>query len=158
MFKNLISSIYIYLIVAATSAILSGYFAYSWTSDYYVAKIEHANILAEKKINDIQRKGDEIVANYIKQIDKLGSVNASLQKQISSAVRTDSNATCAISSGFVRVYDASAVGEASTPSSTDGATSAVDIATILSVAAENNAKYLKVAQQLIDLQAFENAR
>jgi len=158
MFKNLISSIYIYLIVAVTSAILSGYFAYSWTSDYYVAKIEHANILAEKKINDIQQKGDEIVANYIKQIDKLGSVNASLQKQISSAVRTDSNATCDISSGFVRVYDASAVGEASTPSSTDGATSAIDIATILSVAAENNAKYLKVAQQLIDLQAFENAR
>ena len=66
MWKNLISSItgvaggiYIYLIVAATSGAIFGYSAYSWTSDYYIAKIEHANILAEKEKDDIQQKGDQ---------------------------------------------------------------------------------------------------
>ena len=51
MWKNILSSvagigsaIYIYLIVAAVSGVVVGYSAYSWTSDYYVAKIEKSNI------------------------------------------------------------------------------------------------------------------
>jgi hypothetical protein len=165
MWKNLISgavnlgsAIYLYIIVAAASGAIFGYSAYSWTSDYYVAKIEKSNIDAEKKVNDIQRKGDLLVANYIKQIDKLGSVNTSLQKQISSAVRPNNDAPCTIDGGFVRLYNASATGQTSSPSRSDGASTSLDLATILSTAAENNAKYLKIAQQLKDLQAYENAK
>jgi hypothetical protein len=165
MWKNLISSaaslgsaIYIYVIVAATSGALFGYSAYSWTSDFYIAKIEKANIDAENKVNDIQRKGDLLVANYIKQIDKLGSVNASLQKQISSAVRPNNDAPCTIDGGFVRLYNASATGQTSSPHRSDGAATSLDLATVLSVAAENNAKYLKVSQQLRELQDFEREK
>lgn len=165
MWKNLISSvagigsaIYIYLIVAAVSGAVVGYSAYSWTSDYYEAKIEHASLAAEKEKDDIQRKGDLLVASYIKQIDTLGSTNASLQRQISKAVHPDDNSTCAVTNGFVRLYNASAVGETSSPSGADGATTPIDLATVLSVAAENNSKYLKIAQQLKDLQAYENAK
>ena len=155
---SLAGGIYIYLIVAATSGAIFGYGAYSWTSDYYIAKIEKSNIEAEQKVNDIQRKGDLLVADYIKQVDKLGSVNASLQKQISGAVRSNNNDTCAITNGFARLYNASATGETSSPSSLDGITTSLDLATVLSVAAENNAKYLKIATQLKELQAYENSK
>jgi len=165
MWKNLLSSIasvgsaiYIYLIVAAVSGAVVGYSAYSWTSDYYIAKIEKSNIQAEQKVNDIQRKGDQIVATYIQQIGKLSDTNVSLQRQISKAVRPLDNSSCSITNGYVRLYNASATGQTSSPSSSDGATTSLDLATVLSVAAENNAKYLKVAQQLEDLQAYENAK
>ena len=54
MWKNLISGIYLYLIVAGVSGVIFGYSAYSWTSDYYIAKIEHANVQAMKEKDDIQ--------------------------------------------------------------------------------------------------------
>ncbi len=155
---SLAGGIYIYLIVAGLSGVIAGYGAYSWTSDYYVAKIEKSNIEAEQKVNDIQRKGDQIVATYIEQIDKLNATNNSLQRQISKAVHPDDNSSCAITNGYVRLYNASATGQTSSPSSSDGATTSLDLATVLSVAAENNAKYLKVAKQLTDLQAYENAK
>ena len=165
MWKNLLSSvagigsaIYIYLIVAAVSGVVVGYSAYSWTSDYYEAKIEKSNIEAEQKVNDEQRKGDQIVAQYIKQIEALNGVNTSLQRQISAAVRPDNGASCTITNGFVRLHGASAIGSESAPSSTDGTPSPIDLATLLAVDAENHAKYLKVAKQLEDLQAFEKAK
>jgi hypothetical protein len=154
MLKTLLSSIYIYLIVATLSAVLSGYLAYSWTSDYYVAKIEHANSQAIKEKDEIQQKGNQLVANYIQQIEKLNASSNSLQKQVPTAVLTNDSIACTISSGFVRLYNASALGEASSPSGADGAPSEVDVATLLSTAIENNTKYNKVAQQLMDLQEF----
>lgn len=165
MWKNWISSltslaggIYIYLIVAATSAAVTGYAVYSWTSDYYDAKIAHASLMAEKEKNDIQAKGDQLVANYIKQIDQLANRNASLQRQITLATVHSDGSRCVVSDGFVRLYNASTTGEASSPSRTDGASSRIDEATLLTVLVDNNNKYLKVAQQLKDLQAFQNAK
>lgn len=165
MWKNLLSSaaglgsaIYIYLIVAAVSGAVVGYGAYSWTSDYYVAKIEKSNIEAEQKVNEQQRKGDQIVATYIKQIEQLNGVNSSLQRQIHAAVRPSNGATCTITNGFVRLHGASATGSESSPSSTDGASSTIDLATLLAVDAENHAKYLKIAKELEDLQAYEKAK
>lgn len=161
MWKNLLSSVtgiaggvYLYIIVGACSALLSGYAAYSWTSDYYQVKIEHASVRALKEKDDIQRKGDQLVADYIKQIEQLANNNTSLQRQVSVAVIHSNGSSCVVSNGFVRLYNASTTGETSSPSSTDGATSSVDEATLLSVAIENNEKYNKLAQQLLDLQAF----
>jgi hypothetical protein len=145
--------IYIYLIVAATSGAVVGYGAYSWTSSYYIAKIERANELALKEKDDIEQKGDKLVVQYIEQIDKLATHNANLQKQITLAVGPD---RCTISNGFVRLYNASTSGEATAPSGLDGTPSAIDTATLLSVAIENNEKYRKLADQLTQLQAFES--
>ena len=152
------SGIYLYLIVAGASGAIVGYGAYSWTSDYYKAKIEHASLQAEKEKDDIQRKGDQLVADYIKQLEQLANSNTSLQRQVSMAVIHSNGASCMVSDGFVRLYNASTTGEASSPSGADGTSSGVDEATILSVAIENNTKYLKIAAQLKDLQAFENAK
>lgn len=154
MLKTLLSSIYIYLIIAATSALLSGYLVFKWTSDYYSNKIEHANVQALKEKDEIQQKGDQLVADYIQQIEKLGSANNVLQKQVYAAVRSDNNPSCTITGGFVRLFNASALGEASSPSGSDGTPSEVDVATLLSTIIENNTKYNKVAQQLMDLQEF----
>ena len=149
------SGIYIYLIVGACSAVVAGYGAYSWTSDYYEVKIEHANIQALKDKDDIQRKGDQLVADYVKQIEQLTNNNADLQRQISLAVKHSDGSVCMVSDGFVRLYNASTTGEGSTPSRTDGASSGVDEATLLAVITENNAKYNKVKDQLTKLQEFE---
>jgi len=158
MWKNLLSSVtsfaggaYLYIIVGACSALASGYAAYSWTSDYYQVKIEHANVQALKEKDDIQRKGDQLVAQYIGQIDKLSANGASLQRQVNAAV---GNGGAVVSNGFVRLYNSSATSQASSPSGADGSPSAVDLATVLFVAIENNEKYNKLANQLIDLQAF----
>jgi hypothetical protein len=162
MWKNLISSItslaggiYIYLIVAGLSAVIAGYGAYSWTSDYYEVKIEHANIMALKDKNDIQTKGDKLVAEYIQKIEQLGDRNASLQRQVSLAVKHSDGSSCVVSDGFVRLYNASAASEASTPSSSDGASSRVDEATLLEVITENNNKYNLLKAKLTKLQEFE---
>jgi hypothetical protein len=162
MWKNLISSItslaggvYVYLIVAGVSAVLAGYGAYSWTSDYYEVKIEHANIQALKDKDDIQRKGDQLVAQYIDQITALSTNNATLQRQISLAVKHSDGSSCVVSDGFVRLYNASTAGESSTSSSTDGASSRVDEATLLEVITENNDKYNLLKAKLTKLQEFE---
>ena len=165
MWKNLISNltgiaggIYIYLIVAGASAVLAGYSAYAWTSDYYEVKIEHANEQALEKQNDIQRKGDQLVADYVKQIEQLTNNNASLQRQITMAVKHSDGSSCVVSDGFVRLYNASTTSESTAPSSIDGTSSSVDEATLLTVIAENNAKYLKIANQLTKLQEYVNSK
>ena len=109
-----------------------------------------------KEKDEIQQKGDQLVAQYVKQLDQLGRVNANLQKQISQAVQpTVPNGTCTITNGFVRLYNASANGSATSPSSVDGTASGVDAATLLDVLIANNIKYNEVADQLIKLQQFE---
>jgi hypothetical protein len=164
MWKNLlnlavtgISSIYIYLIVGGASAAIAGYGVYSWTSDYYQVKIEHANIESLKEKDELQRKGDLLVADYIKQVEQLTNNNANLQRQISLAVKHNDGSSCVVSDGFVRLFNASAAGQSSTPSNTDGASSAVDEATLLAVITENNEKYNKLAEKLTKLQEFERS-
>jgi hypothetical protein len=154
MLKTLLSSVYVYIIVATISALLSGYLVFNWTSDYYSNKIEHANVQALKEKDEIQQKGDQLVANYIQQIEKLNTSSNALQRQVPAVVLSNHNNSCTVSSGFVRLFNASALGEASSPSGADGAPSEVDVATLLSTIIENNTKYNKVAQQLMDLQEF----
>ena len=148
-----ISGVYLYITIASLSIVAGGYVGYSWTSDYYIAKIEKANELALKEKDDIEQKGDQLVVQYIDQITKVSNHNADLQKQITLAVGPN---RCAISNGFVRLYNSSTIGETSAPSGLDGTASTIDTATLLSVAIENNEKYRKLADQLTQLQAFES--
>jgi hypothetical protein len=148
-----ISGVYLYITIASLSIVAGGYVGYSWTSDYYIAKIEKANELALKEKDDIEQKGDQLVAQYIDQITQVSNHNASLQKQIALAIGPN---RCTISNGFVRVYNSSATGETTTSSSLDGAPNAIDAATLLSVVIENNEKYRRLADQMTQLQAFES--
>jgi len=154
MLKTLLSSIYVYLVIATISAVLSSYLVFNWTSEYYSNKIEHANVQALKEKDEIQQKGDQLVAKYIRQIEKLNTTSNALQRQVPVAVRPNDSNSCTVTSGFVRLYNASALGETSSPSGSDGTPSEVDIATLLNTIIENNTKYNKVAQQLIELQEF----
>ena len=155
---SLAGGIYIYLIIAGASAALAGYGAYSWTSDYYDAKIAHNSLEAERKQNDIQAKGDQLVADYIKQINQLADSNARLQRQIALATVHNDGSSCVVTNGFVRLFNASTTGEATSPSSTDGASSTINEAELLSVITENNDKYLKLAKKLGELQDFEREK
>ena len=189
MWKNLIdgltgmvSSLYAYLIVFIASLALGGFLGYDFTSKHYQNKIAQSSLAAEREKNAIQQKGDQLVAQYVSQLNVLSDNLASIQKQVPKAVQiirtvqvpmdptkplspsnvesvaVDDNRGCVVSNGFVRLFNASASGETSSPSGDDGTPSEVDIATLLSTIAENNIKYNKVAQQLRDLQAFEAAK
>ena len=140
-----------YIIVACAAFFLGSWIVFGFTSHYYQGIISQANQKALEQKDAIQKNGDQLVANYIKQIDKLASHNANLQKQVTLAVGPNQ---CTISTGFVRVYNASASGEASTPSSLDGTPSTIDTATLLSITIENNEKYRRLADQMTQLQAF----
>jgi hypothetical protein len=149
----MLDSIKNYIIVACAAFFLGGWLIFGFTSHYYQGIISEANQKALEQKDAIQRNGDQLVAQYIDQITKVSNHNANLQKQVALAIGSN---RCAISNGFVRVYNASASGEASAPSSLDGTPSAIDTATLLSTIIENNEKYRRLADQLTQLQAFES--
>ena len=150
---NMFDSIKNYIIVACAAFFLGGWLIFGFTSHYYQGIISEANQKALEQKDAIQRNGDQLVAQYIDQITKVSNHNANLQKQVALAIGPD---RCAISNGFVRVYNASASGEASAPSGLDGTPSAIDTATLLSTIIENNEKYRRLADQMTQLQAFES--
>ena len=180
--SSLVSGIYVYIVVFVVALLLGGYFGYDFTSSHYEDKIAASSLAAEKEKNVIQQKGDQLVAEYVRKNNELSDNLAQIQQQVPKAVRiirtvqvpvdptkplspsnvesvaVDDNSTCLISNGFVRLFNASASGETTSPSDSDGTPSTVDVATLLSTIAENNTKYNKVAQQLRDLQEFEKAK
>lgn len=153
--NNLFSQLSTYVTACAICFFVGCYISYKFTSDHYTAKIEVISIKAEEEKNAIQTKGDNLVAQYVGELDRLRASMANLQRQV--PMVTDSS-QCSFSLGFVRVFNASTTGEASSPSSTDGSPSTVDEATLLNILIENNEKYNRISEQLIKLQAFENAK
>jgi len=156
--NGLIGGFSTYLIVIAVSLAVGGYFGYDLTANHYIAKIALGNLKAMEEKDAIQRKGDELVAQYVKRNEELSANLTSIQRQIPMALHANSAGTCSVPNGFVRLFNASGTGSPTAPESIDGATSTVDLATVLSVVAENNEKYNKIAEQLKELQAFENAK
>lgn len=152
MFLNWIENIKFYLVVAAVALATSGYFAYHFTSEYYITKIEKANSKAKDDVISIQKQGDELVALYLRQLKDLNAKVQTYEQQKQKALQ---GTNCTLSTGFVRLYNASAVGADTAPSSVDGTASGVDPATLLDVLVSNNIKYNEVAAQLIKLQQFE---
>jgi hypothetical protein len=152
--SSLFSNIFNYICVFLCGLILGGYFGYSWTADHYKSQIQKVNLQVEKEKNDIQRKGDQLVAQYVDEIGKLHTTISSLQKQVPMVFGNIRAASCSVPLGFVRLYNASATSTASAPSDSDGTTSGVDLATILYTDIENHQKYRQVVQQLIQLQEF----
>ena len=150
--KKMIDSIKNYLIIAAIATLVSGYFAYHFTSEYYQAKIEAANTKAREDVISIQKQGDEISAMYVKRLKELNDKVMVYERQKQTALV---GTNCNLSVGFVRLYNASTNGSATSPSSADGAASGVDAATLLDVLIANNIKYNEVADQLTKLQQFE---
>jgi hypothetical protein len=145
------SSASTYLVCAGVCLSVGGYAGYKLTSDHYTAKIEKMAVVAEEEKNAIQAKGDKLVGQYVEQINLLRTNVADLQRQV--PMVTD-RGQCSFSLGFVRVFNSSADGQTSNPSSTDGQTSTLDQATLLGILIENNEKYNQLSKQLIDLQEF----
>lgn len=152
MFLNLIENVKNYLVIAAIASLVSGGVTYRFTADHYEAKIESANAKARDDVLSIQKQGDEIVALYVKQIKDLNTKVMSYEKQKQSAI---GSSKCDLSNGFVRLYNASAGGTTTSPSSADGASAGVDAATLFDVLIANNIKYNQVVEQLTKLQEFE---
>lgn len=146
-----LTNIQTYATVFAAALLIGLYSGYSVTSDIFEGRIAKATLQAEKEKDAIERKGDQLVADHIKQIEKLSDNAAALQRQSNLA---NSVSCTAVDYGFVRVFNASTTAQTTTPNSLDGTTSTVDPATLLGVLIENNEKYLKLADQLTKLQQF----
>jgi len=162
MLLNLLNSLKIYIVIALVSILIGAYGAYRLTSNYYISEIQGASLKAQKEKNDIQQRGDQMVATYVQQIEQISTERNQLQKQVSAAVGANN---CRVTNGFVRLYNTSASDVPPTPSSIDVAASATDTVTsqvsetdVLSIAIENNLKYEQLSKQLIDLQNFLRQR
>jgi hypothetical protein len=161
MLLNLLNSLKVYIAIALVSILIGAYGAYRLTSTYYVSEIQSASVKAQKEKDAIQQKGDQLVANYVQQIEQISTERSELQKRVSAAVGANN---CRVTNGFVRLYNTSTNDVPKTPSSLDGPSPAADTATsqvaetdVLSIAIENNLKYEQVSKQLIDLQNFVNS-
>lgn len=140
-------------VIGAVAAFIIGvYFGYHYTSEHYQDKMEAAKAKTREDVISLQRQGDEIAAMYTKKIKDLHEKVLTYEQQKRDVLR---NSTCNLSVGFVRLYNASAAGEATSPSNVDVAPSGVDTATLLDVLIANNIKYNEVADQLTKLQQFE---
>ena len=143
----------IYAVIAAAGIGSGAYLGYHLTSEHYEAIIATSKTKVLEEKNAMLADGDKRVSEYVIQLKQLEDQNKDYKKQIAKAVGPNQ---CAVSDGFVRLYNASESSVPSAPSSTDAAASTVDSATLLSILIDNNEKYNQVAKQLTDLQAYIN--
>jgi hypothetical protein len=145
------------ILIASTISLLGGiYLGHSYEKNYYEAKISKDELARkqnyDKALSDQQAKNNLAVSQLFKLIQEEQNKNANYQSQVK-AIYTNSSFgmggnSCYVSYGFIRLFNASARGTESTPSSTDYLRSPVDLASVLSTIVENHGKYRQVANQI----------
>jgi hypothetical protein len=131
------------------------------TKNYYEAKINNEKASRQEAINkaisDEQAKNAKATESFISAIRREQSKSAAYQEQARSLYATNSVGNrvdnCRVTFGFIRLFNASASGEASIPDSSDGISSTVDLATVLATSIENHRKYREVASQIESIKA-----
>lgn len=162
---NIFSAIPSVLIAVLIASVLSAsggfYFGSSYRTNYYEAKISKDELTRkqayEKALSQQQAKNNLAVSQLFKLIQEEQAKNANYQSQVK-AIYTNSSFgmggnNCYVSYGFIRLFNASASGTESNPSSTDYLRSPVDLASVLSTIVENHGKYRQVADQIESLKS-----
>ena len=160
-FSAIPSAVIAILIASVLSASGGFYFGSSYRTNYYEAKISKDELTRkqnyEKALSDQQAKNNLAVSQLFKLIQEEQNKNANYQSQVK-AIYTNSyfgmgGNSCYVSYGFIRLFNASARGAESTPSSTDYLRSPIDLASVLSTIVENHGKYRQVADQIESLKS-----
>lgn len=144
------------LIVIAVTACLTflggGYLGYSYEKNYYEAKIAKDKIGYQAEIDKEREKGARAVAQFIEQLRQEQARSAAYQSQaraLYAGIQPGiGSINCSISYGFIRLFNASATGENTEPTSTDDLIAPVDLATVLATSIENHGKYREAAKQI----------
>ncbi len=158
---NGLNALYAILIAAVISLLGGIYLGHNYEKNYYEAKISSEKTSRQeaitKAILDEQAKNAKATEAFISTIRREQAKSAAYQEQAKSlyannslGVRTDN---CRVTYGFIRLFNASASGEASSPDSTDSISSPVDLATVLSTDIENHRKYREIAGQIEAIKA-----
>ena len=158
---NGLNTLYAILIAAVISLLGGIYLGHNYEKNYYEAKISSEKTSRQeaitKAILDEQAKNAKATEAFISTIRREQAKSAAYQEQAKSlyannslGVRTDN---CRVTYGFIRLFNASASGEASIPDSTDSISSPVDLASVLSTSIENHRKYREVAGQIEAIKA-----
>ena len=152
------------ILVTSILSLLGGaYLGYSYQTNYYEAKISKDSLNQEKaykaELTRKQAEKDLAIAQLFKALQAEQSKSSSYQSQANSLYLANANsnpgANCYVSYGFIRLFNASATGESTSSTSSDSATSAIDLATVLSTTIENHGKYRQAARQVEAIRAAE---
>lgn len=155
------NSLMSYLLTFALSISGGLYLGHNYTKNHYEAQIatEKSNrqeaivqaVLSEQAKN---QKATEAFISTIRSEQAKSSIYQGQAKALYANGAFGINpGNCAITFGFIRLFNASATGEASIPVSTDALCSPIDLAAVLTTSIENHRKYREVAGQIEAIKA-----
>ncbi len=158
---NGLNTLYAILIAAAISLLGGIYLGHNYTKNHYEAQISSEKASRQEAVNkailEEQAKNEKATESFISTIRREQAKSAAYQEQAKSlyaangiGVRSDN---CRVTYGFIRLFNASASGEASLPDSSDAISSPIDLATVLSTDIENHRKYREIAGQIEAIKA-----
>ena len=145
------------ILVSSVFSLLGGaYLGYNYQTNYYEAKINKDNLKQkeayEKALAEYQAKYSLAIGQLFTALQEEQAKSSGYQAQAKSLYMANANsnpgANCRVSYGFIRLFNASATGETTSPASSDSATSPVDLATVLSTIIENHGKYREASRQI----------
>jgi len=159
--SNGLNTLYATLIAAAISFLGGIYLGHNYEKNYYEAQIGREKTSRQEAINkailDEQAKNAKATESFISTIRREQAKSSTYQEQARSLYAANSfglrSDNCRVTFGFIRLFNASASGEASIPDSTDNISSPVDLASVLATSIENHRKYREVAAQIESIKA-----
>lgn len=155
------NSLISYVITFAIAISGGLYLGHNYTKNHYEAQIASEKASRQealtKAVIDEQAKTQKATAGFIATLRTEQTKSAIYQGQVKALYPNGAFAInpshCAITFGFIRLFNASATGEAALPVSTDALCSPVDIAAVLTTSIENHRKYREVAAQIEAIKA-----
>ena len=145
------------ILVSSVFSLLGGaYLGYNYQTNYYEAKINKDSLKQkeafEKALAEYQAKYSLAIGQLFTALQEEQAKSSGYQAQAKSLYMANANsnpsANCRVSYGFIRLFNASATGETTSPASSDSTTSTVDLDTVLSTIIENHGKYREAARQI----------
>jgi hypothetical protein len=155
------NSLISYVITFAIAISGGLYLGHNYTKNHYEAQISAEKASRQdaltKAVIDEQAKNQKATAAFISTIRKEQAKSAAYQEQARALYANQPPsggvANCAITFGFIRLFNASASAQTSEPVGTDALCSPVDIAAVLTTSIENHRKYLEIAGQIEAIKA-----
>ena len=138
-------------VIALLISFLGGtYLAYQYQENKYEAQISKERLAAQEAINKEKDRGEAIVAAYVEKLRAEAKRTSDYKDQaVSLAASKDSSSrSCYVSFGFIRLFNASALGETTGPASTDDLASTIELTTVLTTIITNHGKYQELVSQI----------
>jgi hypothetical protein len=151
------------LIASLISFTGGAYLGHNYEENYYEAKINKDSLKQkeehEKELAEQEAKYNLAIGQLFNALQAEQAKSSGYQAQAKSLYMANANsnlaANCRVSYGFIRLFNASATGEATEPASSDSATSLVDLDTVLATIIDNHGKYRQAKRQIEAIRAAQ---